>query len=201
MTRPKTALRPARPGYSIGHFRITAGTFGCLVRDTCPPCRIHILSNNHVLADSNSAAIGDPILQPGRHDGGTVASDTIARLTRFVPIRFGDPDRYNLIDAALATPGDLRDVIASVVGLGIPNGVEEATLGLDVVKSGRTTQTTAGQVTGIDATVAVNYGVGVAYFRNQIITTSMSAGGDLGSLLMRRADRTRSVCSSPDRSM
>lgn len=183
-------IRPARPGYSVGHFRITAGTFGCLVRDVCAPCRVHILSNNHVLADSNAASIGDPILQPGRHDGGVIPADVIARLSRFVPMHFNSPDRFNLVDAALAVPEDLRNVIASIVALGIPKGVTEATLGLEVVKSGRTTQTTGGKVTGIDATIAVGYGGGrVGYFRDQILTTNMSAGGDSGSLLLSRADR------------
>jgi hypothetical protein len=182
-------LRPARPGYSIGHYKITAGTFGCLVRDACYPCRVHVLSNNHVLANSNAANIGDPILQPGPVDGGANPADAIARLSRFVTINFGHPDRYNLIDAALARPTDMNNVIASVVALGIPKGSVEATLGMDVVKSGRTTETTAGKVTGVDATVAVNYGIGIAYFRNQIITTGMSQGGDSGSLLMSRSDR------------
>jgi hypothetical protein len=183
-------IRPAKPGYSIGHFKVTAGTFGCLVRETCNPCHIRILSNNHVLANSNAASIGDPILQPGRVDGGTYPADLIARLSAFVPIHFGDPNKYNLVDAALARPNDIRDVIGQVVGLGLPRGTEEATLGMDVVKSGRTTQTTAGRVTAIDATVAVGYGSsGVAYYRNQIMTTDMSKGGDSGSLLMSRADR------------
>lgn len=183
-------VRPARPGYSIGHYKITAGTFGCLVRDVCPPCRTYILSNNHVLANSNAAAIGDPIVQPGVYDGGTVPGDVVARLSRFVPLYFGSPDEYNLVDAALALPLDQRLVIASTVALGIPRGTVEATLGMPVVKSGRTTQTSAGTVTGIDVTVAVGYGSGlVAYFRNQIFTTNMSAGGDSGSLLLSRADR------------
>ncbi len=182
-------VRPTKPGFSIGHFQITAGTFGCLVRDVCPPCRVHILSNNHVLANSNSAAIGHPILQPGRVDGGLFPRDLIGRLSRFIPIRFNNPSRYNLVDAALARPTNQRDVMSSVVALGIPRGSVEATLGLNVVKSGRTTETTTGRVTGIDVTVAVNYGVGVGYFRNQILTTNMSQGGDSGSLLMSRADR------------
>ena len=182
-------IRPAKPGYSLGHYQITAGTFGCLVRDACNPCGIHILSNNHVLANSNLAKIGDPILQPGRYDNGKYPADMIARLSKFVPIRFNNPDRYNLVDAALARPTDQRNVIASVVGLGIPKGTVEATLGMNVIKSGRTTQTTAGKVTGIDVTVAVGYGGGkVAYFRNQILTTAMSQGGDSGSLLMSRSD-------------
>lgn len=82
-------MRPARPGSSIGHYKITAGTFGAVVYDskTGEPL---ILSNNHVLANSSSgkdgrAAVGDPILQPGRYDDGKDA-DVIARLHRFVPI-------------------------------------------------------------------------------------------------------------------
>ena len=186
----KNGIRPARPGYSIGHYKITAGTFGCLVRDTCYPCRIHILSNNHVLANSNVVNIGNPILQPGRADGGTYPADMIARLSRFIPIRFNNPALYNLVDAAIAQPADHRNVIASVVALGIPKGTVEAILGMSVVKSGRTTQTTAGKVIGVDVTVSVGYGGGrVAHFRNQVLTTNMSQGGDSGSLLMRRADQ------------
>lgn len=184
-----TKIRPAMPGFSIGHYKITAGTFGCLVKDTCPPCRFHILSNNHVLANSNAAHIGDPILQPGSYDGGAYPANMVARLSRFVPIHFGSPARYNLVDAGLALPLDQRNVIGSVVGLGIPKGTIEATLGMEVIKSGRTTQTTLGKVKGIDGTIAVNYGVGVAYFRNQILTTNMSKGGDSGSLLMSRAEQ------------
>lgn len=186
----RSRIRPAKPGYSIGHYKITAGTFGCLVREVCPPCRIQILSNNHVLANSNAASIGDPVLQPGPYDGGTYRADMIARLSKFVPILFGSPLRYNLVDAALALPVDQRNVIASIVNLGIPKGTVEATLRMDVVKSGRTTQTTAGRVAGIDVTVAVGYGAsGTAYYRNQILTTNMSQGGDSGSLLLSRAER------------
>lgn len=183
-------IRPARPGFSIGHIKITAGTFGCLVRDSCYPCNYYILSNNHVLANSNASSIGDPILQPGPIDGGVNPRDVIARLSRFEPITFGSSARYNLVDAAIARPIRSRDVMAAITNLGIPKGVIEATLGMDVIKSGRTTETTAGKVTGIDASIAVNYGAsGVAYFRNQIITTDMSQGGDSGSLLLSRAGR------------
>ncbi len=185
----KSRVRPARPGYSIGHYKVTAGTFGCLVRDVCNPCHTYILSNNHILANSNAARKGDPILQPGKYDGGTYPADLVARLDRFVPIRFNQSKRYNLVDAALAKPVSLRKVIASVVSLGIPKGTVEATLGMNVVKSGRTTGTTAGKVIGIDATIAVNFGVGIAYFHNQTLTTDMSEGGDSGSLLMSRTDR------------
>lgn len=186
-------LRPAQPGYSVGHYKITAGTFGCLVRDACRPCRSYILSNNHVLANSNAASIGDPILQPGTYDGGAHPTDTIARLTRFVPIYFGSPERYNLVDAAIATPLDVRLVMGSIVGIGIPKGTREAEVDMRVVKSGRTTQTTTGKVIDVNATIAVGYGSsGIAYFRNQILTSNMSQGGDSGSLLLS-ADDQRAV--------
>ena len=79
--------RPAPGGVSIGHYKITAGTLGVLVRDV-ETDEVLILSNNHVMANSNDATQGDPILQPGSYDGGTVAEDTIANLVRFVPIQF-----------------------------------------------------------------------------------------------------------------
>ncbi len=75
--------RPAPGGVSIGHRDITAGTLGCLVQKEG---RIFILSNNHVLANSNQAEIGDPILQPGPYDGGSYPDDRIAVLEDFVPI-------------------------------------------------------------------------------------------------------------------
>src|SRR6478672_1247675 len=56
----KGRYRPAPGGVSVGHFHITAGTIGCLVRKTDALC---ILSNNHVLANVNAGRIGDPILQ------------------------------------------------------------------------------------------------------------------------------------------
>jgi len=81
--------RPAKPGMSIGHYKVSAGTFGALVKDeeTGEPL---ILSNNHVLANATDgydgrSKIGDDILQPGSHDGGT-RSDIIATLERFMPI-------------------------------------------------------------------------------------------------------------------
>ena len=80
--------RPAVGGISLGHYLITAGTLGAVVRDRASGVRL-ILSNNHVLANGNNAQIGDAILQPGPYDGGTVAQDTLAHLERFTPIQFG----------------------------------------------------------------------------------------------------------------
>ena len=77
--------RPAPGGVSVGHRDITAGTFGCIVRRNGER---FILSNNHVLANSNDAQIGDAILQPGPHDGGRYPADQIAVLYDFIPIQF-----------------------------------------------------------------------------------------------------------------
>jgi hypothetical protein len=83
----KARHRPAMPGISIGHYSITAGTFGAVVRDATTNERL-ILSNNHVLANSNSASKGDAIIQPGAADGGRSPQDRIADLERFVTIKF-----------------------------------------------------------------------------------------------------------------
>ncbi len=80
--------RPAPGGISLGHYKVTAGTFGAIVRDRETGARL-ILSNNHVLANHNDAEIGDPILQPAPADGGLLSTDVIARLERFYPINFG----------------------------------------------------------------------------------------------------------------
>ncbi|GBD94565.1 hypothetical protein BMS3Abin05_02176 [bacterium BMS3Abin05] len=82
---PTGRFRPAPGGVSIGHIYITAGTLGCLVKKND---KLFILSNNHVLANSNDADIGDAILQPGPYDGGRFPQDQIAKLSEFIPIEF-----------------------------------------------------------------------------------------------------------------
>lgn len=82
---PKNKFRPAPGGVSLGHVDITAGTLGCWVRRGGEWV---ILSNNHVIANSNEASVGDPILQPGPVDGGQNPQDRIATLLDFVPIKF-----------------------------------------------------------------------------------------------------------------
>ncbi len=78
---------PVNCGVSIGLPQLDTGTLGCLVHDG-DGCR-YLLSNNHVLAANSRGAIGDPIVHPGPHDGGTSPADDIATLARFVPIDFG----------------------------------------------------------------------------------------------------------------
>lgn len=104
--------RPAPGGVSIGHRNITAGTLGCVVKKDGQPC---ILSNNHVLANSNNAQPGDPILQPGPHDGGTFPDDHIAELLEFVPIEFSIPEPPS--DCSIAgSAASLMNSIARALG-------------------------------------------------------------------------------------
>jgi hypothetical protein len=184
-------VRPAMGGYSVGHFRITAGTYSTAVYDATAfpgiPRRYYILSNNHVLANSNDAQIGDAILQPGPYDGGVVGRDTIAHLSRFVPIRFDGLPNY--VDCALAE-GDFQSLDREIYWIGYPRTPAIAAIGMLVQKTGRTTNYTTGRVTAINATVNVNYGGSkVARFERQILTTNMSAGGDSGSLVLDLENR------------
>jgi hypothetical protein len=115
---PRDRYRPTIPsGVSIGHFKITAGTLGTIVTDVNTGEKF-ILSNNHVLANSNSGVVGDAILQPGPTDGGSNPSDMVARLERFIQISFvGDPDTPPPPPPPPApTPGGC-DIVSSVVGV------------------------------------------------------------------------------------
>ena len=188
--------RPAPGGVSVGHVNVTAGTLGSRAIGLSAPWdnRHLILSNNHVLANSNVASVGDSIIQPGGADGGRHPGDQIAVLARWVPINFGGAP--NMVDAAFGWAwhdrirGEqyyLSNGAAAYYRTGtIPLA---ASLGLIVGKSGRTTALTQGRVTQIGVSVNVNYGGGrVALFRNQIAIQSVnanpfSAGGDSGSLI------------------
>lgn len=217
----------AQPGVSIGHYKITAGTFGAVVKDrkTGEPL---ILSNNHVLANAsngtdNRAKLGDPILLPGPHDGGTLEKDIIGRLYRFRPVvkTYGQSScakaavaeiwlnamvrmlapRYavkvmrqagsgNKVDAAVAKPVDPDRLNPEILELGTVTGTAEAEVGMEVVKSGRTTGVTTGDVKAIHAAVQVDMGDGEqAVFEDQIVASPMSQGGDSGALVLDKKNR------------
>jgi hypothetical protein len=186
--------RPAPGGVSIGHKDITAGTLGTLVADFRNGGPL-ILSNNHVLANSNAAKVGDPIYQPGPIDGGRV-TDEIAKLERWIPIAFEGgcnplgPSGPNLVDAAVAKPNNIADVDPSILDIGPVHGAMAAVLAQSVQKSGRTTGHTYGNIQVLNAVVTVSYGgSGNAVFEDQIITSNMSQGGDSGSLLVDAEQR------------
>ncbi|UCE05415.1 MAG: hypothetical protein JSW07_17640 [bacterium] len=105
--------RPAPGGVSIGHYAISAGTLGGFVKDNTTEETL-ILSNNHVMANSNSASIGDPILQPGPADGGRNPQDRIADLERFVIIQFtGGPGNGCFL---AKTASGVLNVFAKILG-------------------------------------------------------------------------------------
>jgi hypothetical protein len=187
--------RPAPPGVSIGHFRVTAGTLGGVVRRGS---ETYILSNNHVLADSNRGRRGDAVLQPGPVDGGKLPEDSIAVLEDYVPLKwsrrltrlFAFMSPRNRVDCALARPIREEDLVSEIHLLGGVKGTAEASIDQTLLKSGRTTGLTRGRVTHLEATVTVNYGEGrAAVFEGQILASSMSEGGDSGALVLDQKRR------------
>jgi hypothetical protein len=100
-------VRPAVPGVSIAHKDVTAGTFGCLVEDV--DGKRLILSNNHVLANSNKGVPGDLILQPGPYDGGV--EPPIATLLPYIPIGTGGSNPGGDLPSECAIIGALVDLI------------------------------------------------------------------------------------------
>lgn len=183
--------RPAFGGVSVGHKDITAGTIATGCYDATPfpgiPPKFYILSNNHVLANSNAGKVGDAILQPGAFDGGTVANDQIGTLSRFVEVKFLDGSANpptNEVDCALAEV-DLSQLDRRIHWVGtVRKVITPPTVGLLLSKCGRTTGFSTGSVQNINATVDVNYGTNqTARFVGQIVTSPMSAPGDSGSLI------------------
>jgi hypothetical protein len=199
----KRRMRPCPSGFSVGNVRVTAGTLGSVVYDFLPgatvdppgpglgvPAKFYVLSNNHVLADSNRAQLGSPIVQPGVFDGGVDPQDRIATLERFVTIQFAPQiplERHNnVVDAALGSV-EFQDATREQHFSGAPRAWRRkanVAVGDLVKKSGRTTNISFGRVIAVDATIDVNYGTaGTARFKDQILTTNISAGGDSGSLI------------------
>lgn len=198
-------VRPAMGGFSVGHYKITAGTIATCVYDMLPgastsppihgigiPAAYYILSNNHVLANCNQASLGDAALQPGPYDGGLNPQDRIGALSRYVPIALDPPvpraQHANLVDAAIAKI-NFEDASREIFWIGYARGWRPkaaVSVGTIVKKVGRTTNFTVGRITGISATIDVGYGGAVGRFKDQIVTTCMCAGGDSGSLVLTR---------------
>jgi hypothetical protein len=184
--------RPTMSGVSVGHFAVTAGTLGCVVHPRGSEGDHYMLSNNHVLANSNNAVPGDDILEPGPMDGGD-PNNPIADLTDFEPLNFAGP---NVMDAATARLRDLTDVNPEILG-GIGRVQQPPTLAAlyqSVRKHGRTTRHTIGVIMDLAADIDVRYGTKLASFENQIAVTGVggqfSDGGDSGSLVVDAVTRS-----------
>lgn len=185
----RSRLRPLQTGASIGHYKITAGTVGAFATRKEKPTTV-ILSNNHVLANENSAKKGDAIIQPGDYDGGLIGDDVVAKLVRWVPLKKGSA---NFVDAAIAgVASGIKFDPLIYRGIGKLAGVRGEPLlpGTKVVKLGRTTGLTNGRVTAIEVDkVVVEYDIGTISFDNQVEiegtgNRGFSSGGDSGSLIL-----------------
>jgi hypothetical protein len=177
---------PVQPGHSIGHAAITAGTLGAIVtrRNT-----IHILSNSHVLALSGTAKRGDPILYPGDADGGAMPEDLVAKLSGFKKFVTGG-DFVNRVDCAIAKPtaARLADLVSEIKGLGVPKGTIKPKRGMKVVKVGRTTGKTSGEIRDVNFRFVLEYDeVGEVGFMDQVLCTRYTRPGDSGSLVLDQA--------------
>lgn len=187
--------RPAHPGASIGHYRVSAGTFGAVVYDRKEQIPL-ILSNNHILANISNGhdercALGDPIFQPGSYDGGT-SKDVIANLYRFIPIIYeekgnsgGKRGSSNRVDAAVAKPVSTECIDPDIIEIGMVTGVLKPELNMKVQKSGRTSGLTSGHVRVLHTTLKVDMDDNrYAVFEDQVVTDMVSKPGDSGSLVV-----------------
>ena len=192
------------------------GTLGSLVQDSSG--RQYLLSNNHVLARSDQANVGDMIVQPGLIDnncspyGDGPGTTPVASLTGWLPLSSGSTNADAAI--ALMAPGGM-DPAGSIAELGAkqtdgtlaaaPPGVsssggkgEAAGLGQMVAKSGRTTGLTCASVSALDLDVKVDYFGDCAEtrpyltktFTNQIAMSGnqFSDAGDSGALVVDSAN-------------
>lgn len=175
----KSRMRPVPGGPSVGNWRISAGTVSCFVKDNASN-DLALLSNWHVLS-GESGQIGDEILQPGSADGGTRSNDVVANLRRSVPVNSG---LSVFVDCAIAGMKDPNNVDENIIALGKPHGVGKPYIGQWLKKSGRSSETTAGGVAVINASVKVNYGTFQKTIQDCIITGVPSAPGDSGSAML-----------------
>jgi hypothetical protein len=179
------------------------GTLGALVHDTAGV--VHVLSNNHVLAKENgNLSYGDAsadatIIQPGLLDEGPCTLDSgnarnaVADLADYVEILFGKGRNKaeNTVDAAIAAVRDgAVTPSGAVLGIGPLGGSIDATLGMPVQKTGRTTAHTFGKVMAVSVSIDVSYDSGTARFVNQLRIrrpcedAGFSDAGDSGSVIV-----------------
>jgi hypothetical protein len=162
-----------------------SGTLGSLVTDGTTN---YILSNNHILARQDQAAVGEDISQPGLIDNGCRVATIVADFTKA-------PLLGTNVDAAVAAlRTGTMDATGFIEGIGtISKNTLVPSVGMAVIKSGRTSGTTTGTIASINTSVNVQYqkscGQGkkfVISYTNQVLINSstFSAGGDSGSLIL-----------------
>jgi hypothetical protein len=182
------------------------GTLGALVADR--NSNLYILSNNHVLAESDQARGGDTIVQPALVDlnCNPQAGRTVGSLRYVVPIESSQTN----VDAALAAATPAVDATGAILQLGpsingiLTPGAPAAGTGetltasllnqLRVVKSGRTTGLTCSTVNAVNLSVQVDYYYDCAetqpYYTKTYVNqigmpgVSFADSGDSGALVL-----------------
>lgn len=179
---------PLVGGVSAGNALAGGGTLGALVWDRTDG-EVCILSNWHVLCRRQGCEAGEPIYQPSLADGGR-RPDTVAELKRWRLSKNAD--------AALARLTGARPYTRDILGLNPVAGMDDPELGMQVVKSGRTTNLTKGRIDGVAFSLALSYPDGTRQaFEDQIHIVprppwpeqdyEVSQGGDSGSLWINEA--------------
>lgn len=182
----RVTRHPVQPGYSIGHVDVSAGTLGAVVSKGG---EFFLLSNSHVLALSGTAKKGDSIIYPGDADGGKMPDDLVAKLADFEKFVTGG-EFVNRADCAIAKPTAARraDVVSEIKGVGVPRGKIKPVRGMQVVKVGRTTGKTTGEVRDVNFRFTLDYDeVGEVGFIDQVLCTRYTKPGDSGSLVVDKA--------------
>lgn len=184
-------MRPLVPGISIGHFQITAGTLGCIVRCGVSGKR-GILSNFHILGNDGAAYQGEAILQPGPLDGGTIDVDSVATLAHAVPFLFDGSGCK--VDAAIAELTDgieyTNDWLRNGNDIPVLSSTRLVVEGERVFKIGRTSGFSSGRVTDASAAaIKIDHkrlGSSIrepVTFTDQVICTKYADPGDSGSIV------------------
>ena len=165
-----------------------AGTFGAVVSIGA---ELYALSNSHVLAKNGLAKIGDPILYPGSTDGGTKTKDVVATLFKFV--KFDERKQYvNRVDCAIAKikGENISSLIKDIQAIGLPKGITKAKRGMKVIKAGRTSELTEGEVRDTEFRVKIKYdGVGEIWFTDQVLCSNFTDPGDSGALVLEKSSK------------
>jgi len=179
---------PLAGGVSVGNALAGGGTLAAIVWDNTDG-EVCVLSNWHVLCRRANCRVGEAIYQPGPFDGGR-SRDTVAELKRW---------RLNRnADAALARLTGVRPYTRDILGLNPIVGMDVPALGMQVVKSGRTTKVTKGRIDGVAFSFTMGYNDGTTQtFEDQIHIVprppwperdyEISEGGDSGSLWINEA--------------
>ncbi|MEB3177635.1 MAG: hypothetical protein VKL59_01115 [Nostocaceae cyanobacterium] len=193
--REQHYTRPLRIGVSISHYDPLAGTgtLGCFVRKR-GQSDLLILSNNHILANYNSAKNGDIIIQPARQDDGHPENDRIAELKHFVTLLSGEEKNYVDAAVALVKEPEKIDNISCLKGFVNLQGFRtqeelEELVDFTVAKIGRSSGLTTGTVSDFEMEISMLYRNEVIRFDGLIAIASLddkpfSEPGDSGSVIV-----------------